>query len=63
MRWHIVEAPLDSCQDVDEWRRSLESILTEISRENADGLSMIRVRISRGPVHRQLEGGYVLDER
>ena len=63
MRWHIVEAPLDSCQDVDEWRRSLESILTEISRENADGLSMIRVRITgRGPVHRQLEGGYVLDE-
>jgi DNA repair protein SbcD/Mre11 len=63
MRWHIVEAPLDSYQDVDEWRRSLESILTEIARENADGLSMIRVRITgRGPVHRQLEGGYVLDE-
>ncbi|GIO95946.1 exonuclease SbcCD subunit D [Paenibacillus lautus] len=63
MRWHIVEAPLDSYQDVDEWRRALESILTKITTAYANGLSMIRVRITgRGPVHRQLEGGYVLDE-
>lgn len=63
MRWSIVEAPIDACRDVDEWRRSLESILTETVRANADRLSMIRVRITgRSPVHRQLEGGHVLDE-
>lgn len=63
MRWNIVEAPIDACRDVDEWRRSLESILTETARANADRLSMIRVMVTgRSPVHRQLEGGYVLDE-
>lgn len=63
MRWDIIEAPVDSCREVDEWRRSLTSILARTASENANQLSMVRVRITgRGPVHRQLEGGYVLDE-
>ncbi|ANA78641.1 DNA repair exonuclease [Paenibacillus glucanolyticus] len=63
MRWNVVEAPIDSTQDVDAWRLSLERILTHTSRENPEQLSMIRVRITgRSPVHRQLESGSVLDE-
>lgn len=63
MRWVAVDAPVDAFRDVDEWRRSLADILARIASENANQLSMVRVRITgRGPIHRQLESGHVLEE-
>lgn len=63
MRWSLVQAPIDGCGSVDEWRQYLERTLGQVAEENREKLSLVRVMITgRSPVHRQLENGYVLDE-
>lgn len=63
VRWFDKEVSIDHCHHPEELRLDIEELLASIASSYTSGLSMVRIRIKgRGPVHRHLEDGFILDD-
>ncbi|KKO52777.1 metallophosphoesterase family protein [Paenibacillus sp. DMB20] len=63
VRWFRMEAPIDGFDQVEAWRLELDRLVAELSATHHSRLSIVRIAVTgRGPLHRQLEDGFILDD-
>lgn len=63
VRWHMLEAPISGFGEIEPWRLELDRQLAELSADQPDRLNLVRIQVTgRGPVHRLMEDGFVLDD-
>lgn len=63
VRWFDIEVSINHYQHPEDLRLDVEERLAGIAGSFESGLSMVRIRLTgRGPVHRKLEDGFILDD-